>query len=221
MEEITFKERVKNVLIIEAQKYKQVYIDYEYLICSDAFEINDYYIISANKDNYQHLTGIHSLINPKEFFDKCFEGTLSESDFDFIKKGQDERSVKGSVRRKILVLPDMMNLFENNIKVEESFVKNKVKCSFVAANKSYTLGFINATKSYPMTLIKGDEIDMNKAKNVKLLLRKEVNKEKFDEIIIGDEKILTDYYEKIKDIINISLVPDSLIELQNVVSETT
>jgi len=67
MEEIAFKERVKNVLINEAQKYKKNYVDYEYLICSDAFKINDYYIISANEDNYQHLTGIHSLISSKEF----------------------------------------------------------------------------------------------------------------------------------------------------------
>nr|WP_312579150.1 PBECR4 domain-containing protein [Sedimentibacter sp.] len=221
MEEITFKERVKNVLINEAQKYKRNYVDYEYLICSDAFKISDYYIISANEDNYQHLTGINSLVSPKEFFNKCFDGTLSESDFDFAKKGQDEKSVKGSVRRKIQVLPDMMNLFENEIKVEESFVKNKVKCSFATTNECYTLGFINAKKSYPMTLIKGNEIDKNKAKTIKLLLRKEANKERFDEIIIGNDESLSCYYEKIKDIIDINLIPDSLIELQNEVVETT
>ncbi|MGB4438479.1 MAG: hypothetical protein WBJ13_04480 [Sedimentibacter sp.] len=55
MIDITFKERVKGVLINEAQTYKQNYVDYEYLICSDAFVINDYYIRSAKKDNYQHL----------------------------------------------------------------------------------------------------------------------------------------------------------------------
>jgi len=83
MSEITFKERVKNVLINESKIYKQVFVDYEYLICSDAFIINDYYIISANKDNYQHLTGIHSLISSQDFFDKCFNGTLSKSDLIF------------------------------------------------------------------------------------------------------------------------------------------
>jgi len=133
--------------------------------------------------------------------------------------GQDEKSVKGSVRRKIQVLPDIMKLFQNCIMVEENFVKNKVKCSFATTNKSFTLGFINAKKAYPMTLIKGNELNINKAKSVKLILRKEVNKEKFDEFIIGDDKVLIDYYEKIKEFIDVNLIY-SLNELQNNVVET-
>lgn len=81
---ISFKERVKNIAISEATFYKQNFIDYQYLICSDAFKIKNYYIIDAKPDNYQHLLGIHSLINAQEFFDKCYNGTLQETDFDFI-----------------------------------------------------------------------------------------------------------------------------------------
>lgn len=61
--------------------------------------------MSAEKDNFQHLTEVHSQISAQNFFDKCIDGSLSEDDFDFIEKGQDEKSVKGTVRRKIRARP--------------------------------------------------------------------------------------------------------------------
>ena len=67
--------------------------------------------MSRKEDNFQHLTGVNSLIGPQEFYKKSIDGTLNENDFDFIKRNQSEKSVKGSVRRKIKVLPDMMNIF--------------------------------------------------------------------------------------------------------------
>lgn len=50
-----FKERVRNILINEAVTYKESYVNYQYLVCSDAFDHKDYYIINANEDNYQYL----------------------------------------------------------------------------------------------------------------------------------------------------------------------
>ena len=47
-----------------------------------------------------HLVGVHTTLTPSEFFEKCFNDTLTENDFDFSKKNQSEKSVKGSVRRK-------------------------------------------------------------------------------------------------------------------------
>ena len=49
-----FKERVRLEIIKAAKKYQEVYVDYEYLICSEAFKQNHYYIIDAQKDNFQH-----------------------------------------------------------------------------------------------------------------------------------------------------------------------
>ena len=37
MSEKSFKERVREEMINAAIQYKQVYVDYEYLICSEAF----------------------------------------------------------------------------------------------------------------------------------------------------------------------------------------
>lgn len=113
-EVLSFKERVKNVAINESKNYKRIFVDYEYLICSQVFSNKDYYIISANEDNYQHLIGINSSLSAKYFFIKCFNGTLQETDFDFNKSGQSEKAIKGTVRRKIKVLGNMMTLFQNS-----------------------------------------------------------------------------------------------------------
>ena len=40
-------------------------------------------------------------------------------DFDFAKAGHNEKSAKGTVRRKIQVLPDMMTLMKSDVQVEE------------------------------------------------------------------------------------------------------
>ena len=73
MTEESFKERVRQEMIKAAKQYKDIYVDYEYLICSEIFEKNDYYIIAAEEDNFQHLTGVHSKIDAKTFFNKCFD----------------------------------------------------------------------------------------------------------------------------------------------------
>ncbi len=128
MAEESFKERVRLELIKAAKRYKAVYVDYEYLICSEAFVQKNYYIVDAEKDNFQHLTGVHSQISAQSFFDKCVQGTLSDADFDFMKKGQDEKSVKGTVRRK------------------------------ATADGRCTLGFSDSLKARPKSLIKGNEL---------------------------------------------------------------
>lgn len=65
-EQKSFKWRVKEMLIYNACSYKKYYVDYEYLICSKAFEQREYCIVDAYT-----------------FFEKCFKGTLEETDFDF------------------------------------------------------------------------------------------------------------------------------------------
>ena len=77
MAEESFKERARQEMIKAAKQYKDIYVDYEYLICSVTFEKNDYYIIAAEEDNFQHLTGVQSKIDAKTFFRKCYDGTLA------------------------------------------------------------------------------------------------------------------------------------------------
>lgn len=46
---VSFKERVKNEAIANASLYQCNFIDYEYLVCSEAFN-NGYHIIKSDKD---------------------------------------------------------------------------------------------------------------------------------------------------------------------------
>jgi len=195
MAEETFKGRVRRELIAAAKNYKEIYVDYEYLICSKAFVEQEYYIVCAEKDNFQHLTGVHSLLSPQIFFDKCYEGTLQEEDFDFMKKGQDKKSAKGTIRRKIQVLPDMMGLFKSGLQAEESFRKNKVCCSFATADGNCTVGFSESAKARPKSLLKGNEL--RKPRTVDLVFRRTAGAMHFDEMIVGNEESLENYKEKI------------------------
>ncbi|MCD8045994.1 MAG: PBECR4 domain-containing protein [Clostridiales bacterium] len=138
-EQTSFKERVKNTLISLAPQYKYYFINYEYLLCSTAFTKKPYYIVSAHSDNFRHLTGVNSSLSPTVFYEKALNGTLTEDDFDFVKRGQSEAQVKGSVRRKINVLPEITSIFSASTKVEEDFVKNQVCCSFAAGKTTCTL----------------------------------------------------------------------------------
>lgn len=113
MEGISFKERILRELVKNAQNYKTHYIDYEYLIICDTFEVRNYYIIDAKEEHYLHLTGVNTNLKPKVFFTKCYDNTIQLSDFDFIKKNQPEKVVKGTVRRKIIVISNMNHLFSS------------------------------------------------------------------------------------------------------------
>ncbi|MCL2361730.1 MAG: PBECR4 domain-containing protein [Defluviitaleaceae bacterium] len=96
MSKLTFKQRTRSEIVKSAADYKAVFIDYDYLIFSEDFKIKPYYIISANADNYPHLTGVNSLLpSAQTFFDKCIDGSLEESDFDFASKNRSESDVKG------------------------------------------------------------------------------------------------------------------------------
>lgn len=199
----SFNERVRQDAIKYSKLYKSNFLDYEYLICSCAFIIKDYYIISAKENNYQHLIGVNSLISPQEFFDKCYNDTLSVRDFNFIKKGQSEKDVKGSVRRKIKALPLALEIFNNSqVLVEESFSKNHVYCSFATSDNKCTLGFINNKYSVPKTLLKHNELNPHNSKYVDFVFRKKKSEKEFNSLILGDIQYIRHYYDKIKHLLS-------------------
>lgn len=206
MKAIDFKERVKNIIILEAKNYKNVYVDYDYLICSKAFSKENFYLINAKEDNFQHLTGVNTILTAREFYNKALDGTLNETDFNFLKRNQSEKSVKGSVRRKIKVLPNMMSIFEHEFDVQEHFIKNHLFCDFVTSDKSCTIGFKNVGNSIPISLLTGCKLDKNSSNTVDLVLSRKTTNDKFDKIIIGDMDKLTIYYDCIKDLLSNELI---------------
>lgn len=209
----SFKERVTQVAIAQAKIYEQVFLKYEYLLCSKAFTDRPYYIISAHADNYRHLVGVNTTISADDFFAKCLNGTLTENDFDFHKRGQSEKDTKGAVRDKIIALPEFLSMMGKPLLAEESFVKNRVHCSFATTDRSATIGFIAADKSKPMTLLRGDRLDSSKRAAVDLVLRRLYGSQLFDEVIYGDESMIAKYRSDIETLITEDLLPSETMNL--------
>jgi len=183
---MSFKERVCKELIIGATEYKTMLLDYEYLIYSDKFKNKPYYIIKAYGENYAHLTGVRSVISAFDFFNNCISGTLEESDFDFVDKYKSEKSVIGTVRRKLYCLGNLSDLFSNNLQAEENFNKGRVHCTLAAFNQTFTIGFIETDFLLPQTIMKGDCLNKNNSVDISLVLRRNRDTSQFDTVIKGN-----------------------------------
>lgn len=171
LNQTSFKTNVLTQIIKGARVFQDVFIDYEYEIFSNAFKKQKTYIISASKTNFLHLTGVNTSLSAEDFFNKALNKTLTESDFDFVKKNQSEKSVKGSVRRKVKFLSDLDKIFMNNPLAQESLVKNRISCSLATSENTFTIGFIACPKCRPNTLLKGNEL-INPCKIERIAKRK-------------------------------------------------
>ncbi len=191
---IDFKERVKNAAIEKARIYKTELIDKEYLIYSKHFTISREYLLASTETNYLHLIGVNSSLSALTFFIKCYQGSLTETDFDFCFKGRNEKEVKGSVRRKITALEELDKLITEGSTVEESFIKNKVTCSITTANAKATLGFSYGKKCRPKSLMKGNELSPSAVKP-DLILSRKTGSDRFDKIVVGNMKALKEYLD--------------------------
>ncbi len=208
MQQQAFKQRVAQAAIEYAEKYEDVFLKYEYLLCSEAFAQCEYYLIAAHEENYRHLIGVSTEMSAADFFRKCRTGELEADDFTFVKKGQTEAAVKGSVRRKILALPDFISMMGMPLLAQENYVKNKVRCSFATTDRRVTVGFTASGKSRPMTLLRGNELDSSKCYAVDLILRRKAGNPRFDEIVYGDPKMVYRYISKIRPLLTDDLIPD-------------
>lgn len=205
MKELSFSERVRTIAIQESKRYKEVYVDYEYLILADNLK-EKFYIITGTKENYLHLIGIHTTLTPFTFFDKCMLEELRTEDFDFVHNGTE---LKGTVRRKIKVLSNMNKLiYQRKLYVQEQFKKNRVLCSLGTSDNVCTVGFIKTSRrlearAFPKTLMRGNELkDM---KEVELLLRREKGMDLFNRILIGNKEIVRRHFEELKNVITVNL----------------
>lgn len=189
---VSFKTRVANEAIRYASIYKEVMIDNEYLVFSHGFTERSYYILKAYKTNYLHLIGVHTELSPAVFFDRCLDGTLTESDFDFCFAGKKESEVKGSVRRKIKSLSCIPSFFSNISAVEEKFSKGHISCALADTDGQVTIGYAKADNCVPMTLLHGNELTM-KAVKCDLLLSRKKGTDIFDSILIGEDELIDQF----------------------------
>ena len=201
IETISFKTRVRDVAVYCASLYDSYFVRKSYLIVSDAFSTNPYYIVEAEESNYLHLVGVSTTLSAKDFYAKCLDGTLQEADFELSFHGRDPKFSKGSIRQKILTLPGIFGILSVSSLVEEDFSKNVVKCSFATSDDTCTLGFIATPYARPMTLLRGNELNPSQAKPFSLILSKPRDKGTFDNLIVGSDEMLLQHYEMIKALI--------------------
>lgn len=187
-----------------------MFVDYDYLLCSEVFVTFEYYIIKAYEDNFEHLTGVSSNLKAMDFFKKCYDGTLNEDDFSFYKKNNSFAKVKGAVRDKIIVLPDISQIFSSATMVEEEFHQNAIACSFAAESTSFTMGFICKGFSKPKTLLRGRALNSSRSGSLELVLRRKRGMKKFNKIIVGNNEVLCKYLAKIH-----MLLSDELLSAVN------
>lgn len=172
MEQIPFVERVRLAIIANAPVFSDTFLKYDYLVCCQAFD-SKYRIITANERNYLHLTGVHTTMRPDEFYRKAFSGELLVSDFDFIKPNVSEQSVKGSVREKIISLPQMNDFFSKDLLATDGFMQNRMVGTFSTSDVAnlITIGFVQ--NGNPMSLLKGNKLKGNNISPVDLIFQRE------------------------------------------------
>lgn len=198
--EESFKGRVVETAISCASIYQEKFVEYDYLICSEAFEGSKCQEIKAETNNFLHLLGVNTSLSPDDFYQKCIDKSLVEDDFDFIKINQSEKSVKGSVRQKIKALPEMLNMFDKELLAEKNFKKNKISCMFATADADFTIGFVETGR--PKSLMRKNQLNEKKCKKVDLVLRKKRGEKTYSERIIGNESDLEKYKDSIGEYIN-------------------
>ena len=201
---------VRQIIVECAHIYQRTFVDYDYLVCSSAFVKSPYYIIDAHEDNYEHLTGVTSKCSPREFFDKCMNNTLLETDFEFIKKNQTEGMVRNFVKLKTAVLPKLDTIFNSDTIVEESFIKGKVVCSFATATDDFTLGFSIGKTAKPKSLLKGNFIQ-NRDNHLDLVIRRPHGQQLFSDVIVGNKAMLEKHLRDIKPLLSDSLIAQTCI----------
>ena len=196
MSVISFKQRVCNAIIQGASDYKDLLLDYDYLVFNGQFTKRPYYLINSLLTNYLHLTGVHTSLSTYDFYNKSINGTLTEHDFDFVKPGKKESSVKGSVRQKIQALSLIPSFFQQKLVAEEDLTRNVISCSLAASENKITMGFANDIDAKPKTLLLGNVLDKTKSLNVTLVLRRNKGADYFDTIIQGGENDLLELINK-------------------------
>ena len=106
-----------------------------------------------------HLTGVKTSFSAKDFFDLCYEETITLNDFDC----DSSNSLKGQIRRKLHNLMNIDTFFTQILEVQEGFEKGTNKCLLAASDDRCTIGFADA-KYYvrPKTILDKNHLDKNK-----------------------------------------------------------
>ena len=133
-----------------------------------------------------------------------------DTDFDIAFHGRDEKASKGSIRQKILTIPHMFGLFSGENEIEEDFRKNVVHCSIASSNNLCTLGLIATPSARPMTLLRGNELNTERAGRIRLVLSKKRTDSLFSDMIVGSPQLLLQHLDTLKNRVSPELKDQAL-----------
>ena len=119
---MTFKESIRNKLIIAAAEYKKL-IGIAFIIQSKDFILRKQYILRFHEDNFLHLTGVITSLFAKTFFEKCLDGTIDVNGFIC----DSTNDLKGKVKEKMRHLSDIGSFFDKELVFQEIFEKKQNK----------------------------------------------------------------------------------------------
>ena len=100
------KKSVLKIITTAAQQYDKFLKDKHFLIIYQQGKLKKSVIIGFRDMNFLHLTGIHTKLTAKRFYDACLSGKLAEKDI--------ELDDKGTTRQKLEVLPYLHQILYHN-----------------------------------------------------------------------------------------------------------
>ena len=158
IQSFSFKETIKKKLILAAKNYSKL-INKKIVISSEYFVFKKKYIIRFYDTNFLHLTGVKTKLPPKDFFRKCLNETIDETEFDC----ESNKKLKGLVRLKMMNLININTFFDKELSIQEDYEKGSIRCVVAASNVTCTIGFADA-KYYvrPKTLLEGNRLNKDK-----------------------------------------------------------
>ena len=153
----SFKENVRKQLLVAAQEYFSL-LNKTIIIESNDFEFQKIYIIKFDKTNFLHLTGVISTLKAGDFFEKCYNSSISIDDFDY-----DEVKNKTNIKNKLRCLVTISTMFNRELFAQEHFEKKRVICKIATSDGSYTIGFIGGVHCvYPKTVLNKNRLNESK-----------------------------------------------------------
>lgn len=153
----SFKENVRRQLLVAAQEYFAL-LNKVVTIESEDFIYQKTYLIKFDKANFLHLTGVISYVKASDFFDKCYDSSITVDDFDY-----DEVKNKTNIKNKLRCLATISSIFSKELFAQEQFVKNRVVCKLATSDGSFTIGFTGGKNCiYPKTVLNKNRLDEKK-----------------------------------------------------------
>ena len=155
MNQKPFKQRALELLILGAKEYSKL-LGFDFILASSFFKNREKYVLRFYEGNFLHLTGVLTNLTPKDFFLKCFDGSITIDDFDC----DSSLSLKGTVRQKLSHLSHISSFFDSGVRCQETFIKGKVQCIIATSDGKYTLGFTGGKGPLnPLTLLHKDMLN--------------------------------------------------------------